>query len=323
MIRTRRWVLLAPLVVSAVRGASAQEYPTGPIRIIAPGPAASPRDLRARWVPEQLTAALGRPVIVDNKPGAGGNIGMEAAAKSAPDGRTLVIVDNGTLAQNPHLYDRPGYNALTDFTPVICLGEGSPLMAVPAASPVRKVSDLVALARASPGKLVYGSAGIATPPHFAGELFSRAAGIDVLHVPYKGSPPVVQDLVAGRLDYDIDSISVLGPLVATGKLRAIAVTGSTRTEVLPDVPTFAEAGLPDVTYVGWMGLAAPAGTPAPLIERLNQELVRALATESAKAWFRNQGVTVLGGTSSEFAKRIKADHERWGQVIRATGIRVE
>jgi tripartite-type tricarboxylate transporter receptor subunit TctC len=196
-------------------------------------------------------------------------------------------------------------------------------MAVPAASPVRKVSDLVALAKASPAKLVYGSAGIATPPHFAGELFSRAAGIDVLHVPYKGSPPVVQDLVAGRLDYDIDSISVLGPLVAAGKLRAIAVTGPTRSEVLPDVPTFAEAGLPDVTYVGWMGLAALAGTPAPLIERLNQELARALATESAKAWFRNQGVTVLGGTSSEFAKRIKADHERWGEVFRATGIRAE
>ena len=306
-----------------MRGASAQDYPTGPIRIIAPGPAASPRDLRARWMAEQLTAALGRPVIVDNKPGAGGNIGMEAAAKSAPDGRTLVIVDNGTLAQNPHLYDRPGYNALTDFTPVICLGEGGLLMAVPAASPVRKVSDLVALAKASPGKLVYGSAGIATPPHFAGELFRRAAGIDVLHVPYKGSPPVVQDLVAGRLDYDIDSISLVGPLVATGKLRAIAVTGPTRAEVLPDVPTFAEAGLPDVTYVGWMGLAAPAGTPASLIERLNQELARALATESAKAWFRNQGVTVLGGTSSEFAKRVKADHERCGEVIRATGIRAE
>ena len=316
-------MLLAPLVVSAVRGASAQEYPTGPIRIIAPGPAASPRDLRARWVAEQLTAALGRPVIVDNKPGAGGNIGMEAAARSAPDGRTLVIVDNGTLAQNPHLYDRPGYNALTDFTPVICLGEGGLLMAVPAASPVRKVSDLVALARASPGKLVYGSAGIATPLDLAGELFSKAAGIDVLHVPYKGSPPVVQDLLAGRLDYDIDSISLLSPLVTTGKLRAIAVTGSTRTEVLPDVPTFAEAGLPDVTYVGWMGLAAPAGTPAPLIERLNQELARALATKSAKAWFRNQGVTVLGGTPSEFAIRIKADHERWGEVIRAIGIRAE
>jgi tripartite-type tricarboxylate transporter receptor subunit TctC len=323
MMPTRRWVLLAPLVVSAVRGASAQEYPTGPIRVIAPGPAASPRDLRARWVAEQLTAALGRPVIVDNKPGAGGNIGMEAAAKSAPDGRTLVLVDSGTLAQNPHLYERPGYNALTDFTPVIGLVEAGLLLAVPAASPVRKISDLVVLARASPGKLFYGSAGIATPPHLAAELFSRAAGIDVLHVPYKGSPSVVQDLVAGRLDYDIDSISMLQPLVATGKLRAIAVTGPTRTEALPDVPTFAEAGLPGATYVAWTGLAAPAGTPAPLIERLNQELARALATESARAWFRDQGATVLGGTPSEFAKRIKADHERWGEVIRATGIRAE
>ena len=187
---TRRSALLAPILASplatAWRDAAAQDYPAGTIRIISPGPAGSPRDLRARWAAEQLGPALDRPIVVDNKPGAGGNIGMEAAARSAPDGRTLVIVDNGTLAQNPHIYQRLGYDARSDFAPVIVLIEASLLLAVPAASPVRKVSDLVALARATPGKLSYGSPGIGTPPHLAGELFSRAAGIDVLHVPLQG-----------------------------------------------------------------------------------------------------------------------------------------
>ncbi len=323
MNTTRRCVLLAPLVVSVFRTASAQDYPTGPIRVIAPGPAGSPRDLRARWVAEQLGTALARAVIVENKPGAGGNIGMEAAAKSAPDGRTLVIVDVGTLAQNPHVYERPGYNALTDFVPVIGLMEAALLLAVPAASPARTVSDLVALAQASPGKLSYGSPGIATPPHLAGELFQRAARIDVVHVPYKGAPPAIQDLVAGRLDYVIDSAALLQPLVAAGKLHAIAVTGIARIEVMPDVPTFAEAALPSVTYLSWMGLAAPAGTPAPLVERLNRDLARALATDSAKEWFRSQGGTVLAGTPADFGKRIKADYERWGEIIRAAGIKAQ
>jgi tripartite-type tricarboxylate transporter receptor subunit TctC len=274
-------------------------------------------------VAEQLGGTLDRVVIVDNKPGAGGNIGMEAAAKSAPDGRTLVIVDVGTLAQNPHIYERPGYNALTDFMPVIGLMEAALVLAVPALSPARTISDLVALAQASPGKLSYGSPGIATPPHLAGELFLRAARIEVVHVPYKGAPPAIQDLVAGRLDYVIDSAALLQPLVAAGKLRALAVTGATRLEAMPDVPTVAEAALPSVTYLSWMGVAAPAGTPAVLVERLNRDLARTLATETARQWFRDQGGTVLAGTPADFGKRIKADYERWGEVIRAARIKAQ
>ena len=325
---TRRSALLAPLLASphlaaAWRDAAAQDYPAGTIRIIAPGPAGSPRDMRARWAAEQLGPALDRTVIVDNKAGAGGNIGTEAAARSAPDGRTLVIVDSGTLAQNPHIYQRPGYDARADFAPVIALTEGSPMLAVPASSTVRKVSDLVALARATPGKLSYGSAGIGTPPHLAGELFSRAAGIDVLHVPYKGAPLAIQDLVGGRLDFIIDSVALLQPLAAAGKVHAIAVSGPARLEDLSTVPTFAEQGLPGATYVVWIGLAVPTGTPAPLVERLNRALSDALATEKAKAWFRSQGTTVVGGTPADFAKRIDADYKRWGDVIRAAGIKAE
>jgi tripartite-type tricarboxylate transporter receptor subunit TctC len=323
MNTTRRCVLLAPLFVATSGAATAQDYPTGPIRIIAPAPAGSPRDLRARWSAEQLAASLDRAVIVDNKPGAGGNIGMEAAAKSAPDGRTLVIVDVGTLAQNPHVYERPGYDALADFVPVIGLVEGPLLLAVPAASPVRTVADLVARAKTSPGKLSYGSSGIATPPHLAGELFQRAAGIDAMHIPYKGAPPAIQDLVAGRLDYIIDSAALLQPLVAAGKLRAVALTGVARADAMPDVPTFTEAGLPGATYLSWMGLAVPAKTPAALVDRLNRDLARALATDAAREWFRNQGGTVLAGSPADFGRRIKGDYERWGQVIRAAGIKAQ
>ncbi|HEX7883332.1 MAG TPA: tripartite tricarboxylate transporter substrate binding protein [Afipia sp.] len=327
MTLTRRTALLAPLLSAPLlmlaRLARAQDYPPGTLRIIAPGPAGSPRDLRARWVAEQLGAALERSVIVDNKPGAGGNIGMEAAARSAPDGRTLVIVDNGTMAQNPHIYQRPGYDALADFSPVIILIEAPLLLAVPTASPVRSVSDLVALAKASPGKLSYGTPGVATPPHLAIELFNRAAGIDVVHVPYKGAPPAMQDLAAGRLDYMIDNVGLLQALAAAGKVRAIAVSSPVRLDSLPDLPTFAEQGLADATYVAWMGVAVPAGTPVPLIERLNVTLARALATDKAKAWFRDQGASVLGGSVADFTRRVELDFKRWGEVIRHAGIKPE
>jgi tripartite-type tricarboxylate transporter receptor subunit TctC len=325
MTLTRRLALLTPILALPLlwRGAAAQDYPDGTIRVIAPGPAGSPRDLRARWAAEQLGTALGRTVIVDNKPGAGGNIGMAEAARAAPDGRTLVLVDNGTMAQNPHMYRQPGYDSRADFAPVIALMEGALLLAVPTSSPVRTVADLVALAKAQPGKLSFGSPGIGTPPHLAIELFNRAAGIDVVHVPYKGAPPAMQDLAAGRLDYMIDNIGLLQQLAAAGKVRAIAVSAASRVESLPDIPTFAEQGLAGAEYAAWMGIAAPKATPAPLIERLNRALARALATEQGKAWFRGQGVAVLGGTSAEFAARIDADYKRWGEVIRAAGIKAE
>ena len=247
---------------------------------------------------------------------------MEAAAKSAPDGRTLVIVDTGTLTHNPHIYQRPGYDARADFAPVIVLIEASLLLAVPAASPVRKVSDLVALARATPGKLFYGSPGIGTPPHLASELFSRAAGIDVLHVPYKGATPAIQDLVGGRLDYVIDSLALLQPLVAAGKLHAIAVTGPARLDGLPDIPTFAEAGF----RVWSMSLAGPGcpGGNADAADRAIESRARSRAGHGpTKAWFLSQGATVLGGTPADFAKRIEMDYQRWGDVIRAAGIMAE
>jgi tripartite-type tricarboxylate transporter receptor subunit TctC len=243
------------------RSRSSQTYPSGPIRIIAPGPPGSPRDIRARWAADKLGLALGQVVIVDNRPGAGGNIGMEAAAKSAPNGRTLVIADIGTLAQNPHLYERTGYNALADFVPVIRLVESPLLLAVSNELPVHSVDDLVQLARQKPGQLSFGSAGIGTPPHLAAELFNRVANIDVVHVPYKGSPPALNELVAGRIAYVIDNIGLLLPQVTPGKIRALAITGTKRIDAAPSVPTLTEVGFPEYEYTPWMGIAVPAGTP--------------------------------------------------------------
>jgi tripartite-type tricarboxylate transporter receptor subunit TctC len=318
------WVTLLVLIgLVKVDPAASQTYPSGPIRIIAPGPPGSPRDIRARWVADKLGPAIGQVVIVDNRPGAGGNIGMEAAAKSAPDGRTLAIVDVGTLAQNPHLYDRTGYNALADFIPVIRLVESPLLLAVSSELSVHTVDDLVRLARQKPGQLSFGSGGIGTPPHLAAELFNRVAKIDVLHVPYKGSPPALNDLVAGRLAYVIDNIGLLLPQVTPGKIRALAITGSKRIDAAPGVPTLAEVGFPEYEYTPWMGIAVPAGTPREIVDRLNAELSRALQEPSAQSWFKAQGGTIVADTPEAFAETVRFEHARWGKIIREAHIKAE
>lgn len=323
-MRVQAWAILLALVGMALTlTAGAQEYPSGTIRIIAPGPPASPRDIRARWVAEQLAAALNQPVIVENRAGAGGNIGMEVAAKSAPDGRTLVIVDVGTLALNPHLYDRTGYDALADFVPVVRLVESPLMLAVPADSPARSLADLIRLARDKPGRLSYGSSGVGTPPHLAGELFKRMAGIDVVHVPYKGASPALTDLMAGRIDYTIENLALQLPQVAAGKIRALAITGAKRVAAAPDVPTMTEAGLPGYEYSAWMGVAVPAGTPTAIVARLNAELVRALRAPGAQAWFASQGGEVIADSPEAFAQTVRSEHTRWRQVIQDAQIKAE
>jgi len=320
----RTAALIAFLLVSGLAAAAdAQRYPTGPVRIIKPSPPGSPRDIRARWVADRLASALGQPVIVENKAGAGGNIGMEAAAKCPPDGKTLVVVDLGTMAQNPHLYARTGYDALADFIPVTRLVNGSMMMAVHPDIPARSVAELIGLARAHPASLSYGSSGIGTPPHLAGELFKRMAGIDVVHVPYKGAAPALADLLGGRIAYTIDSPVMQMPAVSAGKLRALAVTGSSRMEIAPDVPTLGETGLAGYEYDAWMGIAVPAGTPRSIVVRLNTELVRALRQPEAKAWFREQGGEVIGDDPDDFAKVVRADYLRWRGIIQEAAIAAE
>jgi tripartite-type tricarboxylate transporter receptor subunit TctC len=307
----------------AVQPAVAQRYPSQPVRLIAPAPPGSPVDIRARWTADKLSIALGQPVIVENKPGAGGNVGAEAAARSAPDGHTLVVVHQGILAFNPHLYERTGFDALRDFAGVTRIVDTTLMLMVPQASTLQSLSDLLARARENPGRMSYSSSGVGTPPHLASELMRRMANVDVLHVPYKGATPSMVDLLAARVDFSIDSPSSHGPHVKAGKLRALAVTGRQRLAAFADVPTMAEAGLPAYEYHSWVGLLVPARTPSEVIQRLNAELVRVLRDPATKELFAAQGGVAVGDSPAEFEAFIRAEHGKWGRLIREAGIRAE
>ena len=317
-----RLLLLLALSLAALP-AFTQPYPSKPLRLIAPAPPGSPVDIRARWVSEKLSASLGQPVVVENKAGAGGNIGTEAAAKTPPDGYTLVIVHQGTMAINPHIYPRTGYDPLTDLAPVTRLLESVLMLAVHPQLPAHSVSDLVRLAKEQPGKLSFGSSGIGTPPHMAAELLRHLAGIDVQHVPYKGATPALTDLLAGRVAFTIDSFTMQLPQVKAGKLRALAVTGARREPATPEIPTVAESGLAGYEYSSWMGVAAPAATPKEIIGRVNADLVRALRTSEAREWFSAQGAEAVGDTPEEFGARIRAEYARWAKIVREAGIKAE
>jgi tripartite-type tricarboxylate transporter receptor subunit TctC len=298
-------------------------WPTKPVRVIVPGGPGGVIDIRARWLADRLMPALGQSVVVENKPGAGGNIGTEMGARSAPDCYTLTIVHQGTMAINPHLYSHLGYDPLTDFAPITHLGVGPLLLTVNADVPAATVAELVRLAKAKPGQLNFGSPGTGTPPHLAGELFKRVAGIDVVHVPYNGGGQSATALISGQVSFMIEGLSVVLPLVKAGRLRPLAVTGPLRLASLPDVPTMAEAGLPAYEFVGWIGIAAPAATPKPIIDRLYREIGKMPATAEARDWFGAVGAEPLADTPEAFTAAIRAEHVKWGRVIREAGIRIE
>jgi tripartite-type tricarboxylate transporter receptor subunit TctC len=270
-----------------------------------------------------LGPALAVPIVVDNRPGAGGNVAMQAAAHSAPDGYTLVVAGQGPFALNPHLYTKPGYNPIADFAPITQIERGALLLAVNADVPVHSVAELIALARNGPGELNYGSPGTGTPPHLAGELFNRSANLKVLHIPYAGAPAAMVDLLAGRLTYTFGTVNVQLPQIHGGKIRALAVTSLTRLDALPDVPTLAESGLPGFEYNGWIGIAAPAGTPAPIVARLQREIAAVLLTDQARLYFASYGREPVASTPVAFAAFIRAEHAKWGQVIRDSNIRAD
>ena len=311
------------VIILAAASVCAQGYPTKPIRLITPGSPGSATDLRARWLAPRLSAALGQAVVVDNRAGAAGIIATEVAAKSAPDGYTLIVVHQGTLALNPHIYPRLGYDPLSSFVPISLAGVGSLLLAVHPAVPANSVADLVQLARQKPGQLNYGSPGTGTPPHVAAELFKRLAAISASHVPYKGGAPALLDLIGGRLTYTFDGVMVQLPSVKAGKIKGLAVTGKTRVGGLPEIPTVAESGLAGYEYSGWTGIAAPAGTSPDIVARLNSELVKIMGTAEARDWFAENGVEPTTGTPQAFSAYIKAEHARWGPVIRDAGIKAD
>jgi tripartite-type tricarboxylate transporter receptor subunit TctC len=315
---------LAILVASLTEGSAfAEAYPSKPIRLIIPTAAGSAVDIRGRWIAERLTRVLGQPVVADNRAGAGGTVGTDAAAKSAPDGYTLLVVHQGTMVLAAYTYPGLTYDPITDFAPITRLSVNPLLLAVHQSVPVSSVADLVRLAREKPGQLSYGSPGSGTPPHLAGELFKNMANIDVMHIPYKGGGPAVTDLVAGRLTYTFDNLSIQLPQIKAGKIKPLAVTGARRLPSLPDVPTLAESGLAGYDFLAWMGIAAPARTPQEIVARLSQETTKILATSEAREWLAAQGAEPGGESPTEFAAYIKAEHAKWGPIIRKAGIKAD
>jgi len=322
---------LAPLVLCgaslctafAVPATATESYPSKPIHIIVTGTSGGPPDLLTRWLAERLCPALGVGIVVENRPGAGGNLAMQATARSKPDGYTLVVAGQGPFALNPHMYANPGYNPIRDFAPITQIERGALLLAVNAEVPVHSVAELIALAKKRPGELNYGSPGTGTPPHMASELFIRSANLKVLHVPYAGASAAMLDLIAGRLTFTFGTINVQLPQVKAGKIRALAVTSLARLETLPEIPTVAESGLHGFEYIGWLGIAAPAGTPDPIIERLQREIALVLLTDEARRYFASYGREPVASTPTTFAAFIVAEHAKWGLVVRDLNIKAD
>jgi tripartite-type tricarboxylate transporter receptor subunit TctC len=324
----RRLLQLTPALCAiaapiAVVRAQAPAWPSKPIRIIAPSGPGSVPDIWARWLAHRLTPVLGQTVVVENRAGAGGNLGTVAATRSAADGYTLLIIHIGTMAINPHIFAKPGYDPLTDLAPITRLVVGSQVLVVPKDVPANSVRELVALAKAKPGELTFNSPGIGTPGHLASSLLMHLSGIRATHVPYKGGGEAVIDLVAGRITWSIEGITILKPYLQDGRLRPLAVTTAQRNKSLPDVPTMAEAGIAGYDFAGWAGLAAPAGTPAPIINRLHAEIAKILATPEARDWFESFGIEPGGDTPEALAALVRAEHASLGEVIRAVGIKAE
>ena len=323
---SRRSRLLAALFVLGACLASAalpQDYPSRPIRMIVPFPAGGTADLLARQIGQTMGEALRQQVVIENRTGAGGNIGADLAAKAKPDGYTLLMGTVSTHAINPNLYPNMPYDAVKDFAPVAMVARMPNLLVLHASVPATNVAELIALAKARPGALAFASAGNGTTQHLAGELFKKMAGVDMIHVPYKGNAPAVTDLVGGRAQVMFDNIPVSLQQVRAGKLRALAVTGPARSPVLPQLPTVAEAALPGYNITSWFGLYAPSGTSPQIIERLNREANKALATVPIRRRLTDQGIEPAGGTPDQFAEFMRTELVKWGRIVRESGARVE
>jgi tripartite-type tricarboxylate transporter receptor subunit TctC len=310
-----------PFVVSTAWAQS--NYPTRPIRLVVPFPPGGGTDILARVIGQQLSKSLGQSVVVENKPGAGGNIGVETAAKSSPDGYTLVIGQTSNLAINPTLYPNLPYNPIEDLAPISLVASAPLVMVVTASSPFKSLADVVTAARAKPDDVMFGSPGSGTVSHLSGELLQRAANIKFLHIPYKGASLAMADLMGGRLQLYMSSVPSALAQLKGGRLRALAVTSAKRLAGLPDVPTVAESGFKDFETSTWFGLLARAGTPQPIISRLNSDVDRALQTAEVRDKIASEGAEVLGGTPAQFADLLKRELEKWSRVVRESGAKVE
>jgi len=315
-------LLLIGISACLVGNATAQGYPGQPVRMIAPFPPGGSVDIMARLIADPLAAQLGGKVIIDNRSGASGNIGMEAAARAAPDGHTIVL-NTIPLVTNKSLFDKLAWDPIRDFAPIGMVATAPHVLVVPSRFPAKNVQDLVRLARASPGKLNYASAGIGTTFHFCAEMFKDATGTFILHVPYRGGGPALLDTVAGQVDLSFPTLSAALPHVKAGTLRALGVTSGTRSPQLPEVPTLREAGVKNFEFTQWLALLAPAGTPQPIVARLNGALNGALQSREVQEKFAQQGFDAFATTPAEAGRFLAAEVERYASLIKSRGIKPE
>jgi tripartite-type tricarboxylate transporter receptor subunit TctC len=288
------------------------------VRIVVPFAAGGPADIFARAIAEKLQAALGQPFVVEDKPGGGSIVGTDAVAKSAPDGYTLLMMSNTHTVNESLIPDRP-FQLMRDFVPISPVNYSDLVMVTHPSVPANSLKEFIALAKAKPGQLNYASSGPGTPYHMAGELFKAMAGVDIVHVPYKGSSGARTDILGGQVQMMFDAITTMAPNVRAGKLKALATSGKVRSAVLPEVPTLNEAGVPGYDAVIWLGIMAPAGTPKPIVDRLNAEITRAVnAPDIRKAW-TEQGAVPMSMTPEEFGRFMRDDIEKWARIVRISG----
>jgi len=303
--------------------ASAQAWPAKPIKWIVPFAPGGTTDILARTIGEKLARALGQPVIIENKPGAGGGVGAEFTAKAPPDGYTIMGGTISTHAINASLYKSLPYDPIKDFAPITLIARVPNMLVVNPDVPAKNVAELIALMKANPGKYTFASSGNGTSQHLSGELFKAMAGVEMQHIPYKGSPPALQDVVAGQVTMTFDNITTAWPLAKGGKLRALAVTTAKRASIAPDVPTLAESGLTGYEVGSWQGVFAPAGTPPEIVKRLNAEIVKIINQPDVKEKLVSLGAEPVANTSEEFGALVKAEVTKWADVVKKSGAQVD
>lgn len=319
---TRRRLLLAAPALAAATSAHAAGWPDRPVRMIVSFTPGGTTDIIARIVGTHLSEIWGQPVVVENRPGAGGNIGTEMVVRSAPDGYTLLVGSNGPLAVNPSLYKNLSYDTRKDIAPVTLLADGPNVLVVPPDSPIRSVADLVGRAKQKPGDLSYGSTGIGTASHLAGALLDQMAGIQTTHVPYRGAL-ALNDLLSRRLDFMFATLPSTIENIRSGKLRAIAISSLKRSRSAPDVPTMAESGYPGFNASAWFGIVAPAGTPTLVVSRIHADTVKVLRKPEVERQMIEQGADPVGNSPAEFRAYIDSEITRWAEIVRSSGATVE
>ncbi len=323
MLRVVWSVVVAGLALLNALPAAAQDYPNRPITLVVPFPPGGSTSIVARIISDKLSEALGQQIVVDNRGGAGGTIGTRAVARSTPDGYTILLGYTGTLAIGPTLYPSAGYDPRKDFAPIGLIGHAPNSLVVHPSFAVHSVKELVVYAKANPGKVSYGSAGVGTVSHVSGVYFASAAGVSVTHIPYKGTGPALADLIGGHIPMAFAPIPATHANIAEGKLRGLAVTSAKRSSLLPDVPTIAEAGVSGFEASLYYGLVAPAGTPRPIVDRLNKALRDALASDEVRKRLATDGAEPVPSTPEEYATHIDQDETKWSKVVRESGAKAE